>query len=100
MTLEAIQSLFNAWSKEVSHTDFRYLSPMDALEITSALDENLTKQWKNGIGKALRCPSCNKDGFLSIDVWSAVAEKARLKCKKCGEWSSVKQWDQQTRGAR
>lgn len=96
MKLKEAFEVIQAWNKEVSHSDFRYLSTAHIDLIANSLNDSLTARWKIGMPAGLRCPDCGKNGFRTLDVWSAVGETARLKCNKCGHWNLLMDWEAKT----
>lgn len=97
MTLKQANDIMHSWTKEVSHSEFRYLSASDATTITGAICGQLTQQWKASAPSLLRCPSCDRYGFKTVDIFSAVGDGIRLKCSKCGQWGGLVEWDEKTR---
>jgi len=99
MNIEDARDIMQAWEKEVAHAEFRYLSDANTQWITGMLADSLTRCWQITMPNRLHCPACSKRGFETKAIWSAVSDTAKLKCDKCGEWSTVAEWDRKTKEA-
>lgn len=40
----------------------------------------------------LRCPKCRPGRFNEKNVWYPNQPESRIKCPRCGEWSTLGSW--------